>query len=108
MNGSANRGGAIGDHRYVDRRREGGLQGRQKRANALDDGNDIGSRLTLNVKDNTWSGIHPSTQLVIFGGVFDGCDILQTNRSAVFVGNDQVPVFFRGLELIVRVDGVGS
>ena len=50
--GGADGGGAVGEHRDLDRGRQGALQLRQQLFDAVDDLDDVGARLALDVDDH--------------------------------------------------------
>ena len=62
---------------------------RQQRLDAVDDSDDVGARLALNIHDHRGSEVHPRGLLGVFGAVGDGGNIRKPHRRAILVGNDQ-------------------
>ena len=75
---------------------------------AVDDVDHIGAGLALHVEDQRLRAVHPAAQLGVLGACDQRRDVLQANRRAVAVGDDDVAVFVRAADLIVGVDRVGA
>ena len=104
----ADRGGAVGQHCDIDRRGKRRPQLRQERLDTVDDLDDIGAGLPLNIDDNRLVGVHPRGELGILSAFGGARDIRQLHRRAVPVSHDQVVVVGRLSDLIVGVDRVGA
>ena len=107
FHGGANRSGAVGEDVDFDRRRKCGLKLREKLLHAVDDGDDVGARLALNVENDRRILIGPGGLFAVFHTVDDVGNIADTNRSAVAISNDQRLVAVAREQLVVRADGVG-
>ena len=84
-----------------------GLQLRQELIDAVDDGDDVGAGLALDVDDDGGLAVHPGGLLRVFGGVDDGGDVGGADGGAVAIGDDDGQVVGAGEKLVVGVDGVG-
>ena len=89
-----------------DGRRKRRLQLRQQRLDAIHNRNDVRAGLPLDVDDHRRHGIHPRGLVQILGAVDDGRHILQPDRRAVLVSDDDRLVAGAGQDLIVGADGV--
>ena len=103
----ANGDGAIGQHLDLDAGGQAGLQLRQQLLDAVDDGDDVGAGLALNVDDDGGLAIHPRGLLGVFRGIDDGGHVGGADGSAVAIGNDDGLVVGAGEQLVVGADGVG-
>ncbi len=81
---------------------------RQQRLDAVDDRDDVGAGLALDVEDDRRHVVHPGGELGVLGAVHDLRDVRQPHRRAVPVGDDQVAIFVGALELVVGIDRVGA
>ena len=91
----------------VDPLRQRRLDLRQQRLHGIDDADDVGSGLALNVQNDGAVGVHPRGQLGVFRAVDHRGDVGNAHRRAVAVGDDDRPVLRAGLQLVVVVDGPG-
>ena len=66
-----------------------GLELRQQRADAVDDRDDVGARLALDVHDHRRRLVHPRRLLDVLGVVDDVGDVGQAHRRAVAVRDDR-------------------
>ena len=75
----------------------------------IDDRDDIGARLALDIEDDRRRLCSPTRQAWCFRRcpVTVG-DIRQPHRRAVFIGDDDIVIFVGAFELVVGVDGVGA
>ena len=96
--------GAVGDDLHVDAFRQRGFDLRKQRLNGIDDADDVGARLPLNVQNDGRVGVHPRGVLGVLRAVDDGGHVGKAHRRAVAVGDDDRPVLRAGLQLIVIVD----
>ncbi len=67
FDGAADGGGAVGQHGDVHRRRQGALQLGQQLLDAVDDLDDVGAGLALDVDDHRRGVVHPGRLLDVFG-----------------------------------------
>ena len=72
-----------------------GAELRQQRLDAVDDRDDVGAGLPLDVDDDGRRLVHPRRLLDVLGAVDDVGDVGQAHRRAVAVGDDQGPVLGR-------------
>ena len=70
---------------------------RQQLLDAVDDADDVGAGLPLDVDDHGRDGVHPRRLLDVLGVVDDVGDVGQAHRRAVAVGDDQRPVLRRSI-----------
>ena len=101
----ANGGSAVRDDPQMDRLRHGSLNLRQQLLNRVDDADDVGSGLPLNVQDNRGVLIDPGLLLGIFSAVDHGGDVPDAHRRTVAISNDDGRVLGGSTDLIVIVDG---
>src|SRR6185437_10778738 len=124
--------GAVGEDPELDAGGERFAQLWQERLHAVNDADDVGAGLALNVDDDGrldvglrgWNvdggavGLllrvrrlrgeaHPRGLVEIFGGVDDFGDVLEADGRVVAVSDDDVVVVIGGHQLVVRADGVG-
>ncbi len=105
-NRSPDRGRAVRQDREIDARWKRCLQLRQQGTNAIDDVDDVGARLSLYVDDERRRFVHPSAEFCVLGALDQGSNVAQADRRTVAIGDHDVAVLDRALELIVRVDRV--
>ena len=74
---------------------------------AVDDLDNVGARLPLDVDDHRRGVVHPGRLLDVFGAVDGVGQVGKLHRGAVDKGDDQWPVFLAGKELIVGPDDRG-
>jgi len=79
-------------------------QAGQQFFDAVDNLDDIGPGLTLNIQYYRRRGIGPSGLTAVLGVIDDIGDVREPNRSAVAIGDDQRRVIATGRELIVRAN----
>ena len=79
----------VGENRHVDARGQG-LRFRQQSLHRVDDGDDVGAGLPLNVEDDRGSSVRPAVSSSF--GSDNRCDIGEPNCAAVFVGDDETLV----------------
>ena len=99
--------GAIGEHLDLHGGRHTGLQLRQQLLDAVNNGDDVGAGLALDIDDDRRLAPHPGGLLRVFGGIDDGGDIGGADRGPIAIGNDDWPVIAALQQLIVGADGVG-
>ena len=107
IDGAADGGGAVGEHGEVHCRRQGALQLGQQLFDAVDDLDDVGARLPLDVDDHRRGVVHPGRQLDVFGAVDGVGQVGELHRRPVDKGDDQRPVLLAGKELVVGPDDRG-
>ncbi len=95
---------AIGQELDLDRRRQRRLQLRQQLLDAVDDLDDVGAGLALDIDDDRRLLVGPRREPGILGAVDDVGDVGQAHRRAVAVRDDHALVIAGGLELIVGID----
>ena len=78
----------------------------QQRFHAIHYGDDVGTRLALNIHNHRRSRIHPGRLPGVFRSVQHGGDILQSHRRAVLVGHNDRLVAGTAQNLVIRGDGV--
>ena len=88
----------------VDGRRQVAFKLRQELLNAIDDLNDVGARLALDVDDDGGRLIHPGSELYVLHVVDHLSDVRENHGRAVVIGDDDLLKILAGEELIVRVD----
>ena len=103
----ADRRRAVGERRHSDGGRQGCLQLRQEALDRVDDLDDVGAGLTLNVQDHRIGGVHPGVQLGVLRRLFDRRDVGEPHRRTVLIGDDGIVVGVGTLELIIGIDRVG-
>ena len=79
----------------------------QELLDAVDDLDDVGAGLALNVDDQRRRRVHPRLQAIVLGPDLDLRDIGEPDRRAVAVGDDRFRVIVRVADLIVGVDRRG-
>ena len=100
--------GAVGEHRDVDRRGQRGLQLRQQRLDAVDDLDDVGAGLALDVQDHRRacrSSRPPAARSRRRRST--SATSASVHRRAVAVGDDQRPVVPARQQLVVGADDRG-
>jgi hypothetical protein len=75
LDGGANGDGAIGQDVEVDGCGQRGLQLRQQRLDAFDDGDDVGAGLALDIENDGRRFVHPGAELVVFRAFDDIADV---------------------------------
>ena len=105
FDGCANRHRAIRQHLHVDGGWQRALQLRQQRFDAVYRFNHVGTGLALDVEDDTWQCIGPSGKSCVLGIINQIRHIVQTNRRACFVGDDQIGILSRRFQLVIGIDG---
>ena len=89
----------------IHRMRDGRLKTRHVRFDAIDRVDDVGARLLEHEKLNAWRAIGPGADMGVLRRIDRDADILDANRRAMAIGDDDV-IPGRGLEnLIVGIDG---
>ena len=106
FNGSANRGGAVRQNGNLNGRRQRGLEGRQKRFDAVNDADDVGAGLPLNIEDHRRSVIEPSGLAGVFDAINYVRDVLDADGRAVLISNDDGLVLRAVEDLIVSANGI--
>ena len=82
--------GAVGEHVHVDRRRQRRLQLRQQRLDAVDDLDDVGAGLALDVEDDRRRRRSSRRPGATFSAPsIDVGDVGEADRRAVAVGDDR-------------------
>ncbi len=104
----ANRVGAVTHHLKVHRFGHGRTQLRQQLVNALHGVNDVGTRLALDVEQHGRLAIGPGSSPGVFRGLHHIGHIAQAQGVAVFVGQDQLGIVLRRLQLIVGIQRRGA
>ncbi len=104
----ADGGGAVGQHLHVEIPRQGRLQLRQQRLDAVDHLDHVGARLALHVQHDRRLVVGPGGQAHVLGVVLDAGHVAHAQRRAVLVGDDQVAVGVGGVQLVVGVQGRGT
>ncbi len=104
----ADRGGAVGDHLDLDRRRNGGDQAGQCRLDLVDCVDDIGAGLLEDDEEHAALAIGPGGLLGVLRSGDGLADVTDTQRPAIAVGDDDVVPGLRGEQLVVGIDGVGA
>ena len=107
MDGGADRRGAVSEDRDLDGRRKRGAELRQQRLDPVDDRDDVGAGLPLDVEDDGRRQVHPGRLLHVFDAVDHFGDVGQSHRRTVPVGDDQRPVLVARKDLVVGPDRVG-
>ena len=79
---------------------------RQEVVDAVDDLDDVGARLALDVHDHRRRLVHPRRLAHVLGVVGHVGDVGEPHRRAVALGDDERPVVGAGQELIVGADHV--
>ena len=95
---------AVGEHLDLDAGRQALGQVRQQGLDAVDHIDDVGTRLTLHVDQYRLVAVGPGGQAFVLGAVDDLGDILQAQRGAVLVAEDQLAVFLDRFQLVVGVE----
>ena len=90
----------------MHRGRHAGPQLRQEHLNAINDGNDVCARLTLDVDDDRGLAIHPGCLLGVLGCIDDVGHIRGADGGAVTIGDDDGLVIGTGNQLVVGANGV--
>ena len=131
LDGGADGVGAVGEDLEFDAGGKRLAQLGQQRLHAVDDADDVGAGLALNVDDDGRLDVglrggnvdsravvlllrvrglcgiaHPRGLVEIFGGVDDLGDVLEADGRVVAVGDDDVVVVIGGHQLVVVADGV--
>ena len=88
----------------MDRGRQRRLQTRKHILDAVDNADDVRSRLPLDVENDGGRRVHPGGQLVVFRSVDHLSYVGKTNGPAIAVGNDERTIGISGQELIVIAD----
>ena len=83
-----------------------GLQARHQRLDPVDDRDDVGAGLALNIDDHGRRQVHPRRRLDVLGVVDRVGDVGKFDRRAVVIGDDQRQVILRREQLIVGADRV--
>ncbi len=78
---------------------------RQQLLDAVDDGDDVGAGLALNVDDDRRLAVHPCGLLRILRRIHDRRNIRSADGGAVAIGDDDRLVVVAGEKLVVGVDG---
>ncbi len=124
--------GAVGEDAEVDAGGKRLAELGQERLDLVDDADDVGAGLALDVDDDGGLDVglrgghvldgavglllvvgglagvaHPGGLVEVFGGVDDVGDVREPDGRVVAVGDDDVLVVIRGHELVVVADGVG-
>src|SRR5437879_2970569 len=79
---------------------------RQERFDAIDDADDVRTRLALNVHDDRGGLIHPRGLTDILRAIDNVGDIIQLHRRAVAIGDDERTIVGAAEKLIVGADRV--
>ena len=74
---------------------------------AVDDGDDVGAGLALNIDDDGRLTVHPGGLLRVLSGIDHVGDVGGADRRAVAISDDDREVVGAGEQLVVGVDGVG-
>ena len=80
------------------------LQCRQQLLNAINDLDNVGARLPLDVHDDSGSRIHPCRLLHVFDAIDYRSDIGKHYGGAVVIGDDDILKIAAGQKLVVGVD----
>ena len=106
--GIADRGtntvGAVGQHRDIDRRRQGRCQLRQQLTHTVGDIDHIGPGLALHVQQHCRLAIGPGGQKTVLGAIDNGRHIAQAQRRTVLPGDDQLAVILYRANLVVGIE----
>ncbi len=84
----ANRRSAVGENVDLHGGRQRGLQLRQKFFDAIDDRDNVGARLALNVQDDCGIFVRPRGLANVLRAIHHRSDIRQSYRAAVAIGDD--------------------
>ncbi len=103
----ADGGGAVGHHGDLDGGGERTLQLRQERLDPVDDFDDVGARLPLDVDDHRRGVVHPGRLVDVLGTVDRLGHVREVDRRAVLVGDNQRAVILAREKLVVGADDVG-
>ncbi|MNF85214.1 hypothetical protein D3C84_676020 [compost metagenome] len=93
--------GPVDQHLDLHRGRQHRLQRRQRGLDAVHGLDDVGARLAENHQVDARLRARPRLHVGIFRTINDFGDILEVNRGAVLVGNDQLAVFVGVEQLII-------
>ena len=107
MYGCTDRFCPIGKNTQLYRRWHDCAQCRHKRANLFDCFDNVGTGLTAHFEQNSRLIIGPGRHLIVLDTVDHLRHIAQSNRTAIFIIDDQCAVLIRIVELIIGADCVG-
>ena len=99
--------GAVGGDRHLDRRRDGRLQLRQQRLDAIDGLDDIGAGHALDRQNDGRLLVVPAGQQIVLRRFDRIADVADPHRRAVAIGDDEVLVGRRLQQLVVGIERVG-
>ncbi len=102
--GGADGLGTVGEHHHIQAGRHAGRHFRQQRLDAFDHVDDIGTGLALDVEQDRLALVGPGREALVLGAVDDVGDILQPQRGAILIGEDQLGIFLRRFQLVVGVE----
>ena len=85
-------------------RRQRGLECGQKRFDAIDDVDDVGAGLPLNIQDDRRSVIEPGGLAGVFDAVDDIGDVCDAHRRAVLIPDDDGLILHAAEDLIVSAN----
>src|SRR5581483_6332593 len=104
----ANRGGEVGENVDSDAGRQGGAELGQALLDAVNNLNNVGAGLALDVEDDRRGLVHPCRLFGVLGAVDDGGDVFKHDRRALAIGDDDAFVIRAGGELVVGADLVAK
>ena len=104
VDGGADRDGAVGDHRDLERRRQRGLQLGQHRLDGLDHVDRVGAWLALDIEQHRRRSLEPGRLFGILDAVDRIADVAQQHRRAVAIGDHRVLIGIGVKQLVVGVD----
>ena len=102
----ADRDGAIGQQGDIDARRQGRLETRQRLLDGVHHVDDIGARLALNIEDDRGLRARPGGKLFILGALGDRGNVVEPDRGAVPIADDEVAIVRDAVQLIIGVDRI--
>ena len=105
---SANRRGAIRQNLHVDGRGKSCLNLRKHLLDAVHHRDHIRAGLALHIQQDGGRGVHPARKLGVLRAFHHGRHIGKMHRRAVLVGDNDVFVLVRALQLVVGIDRVGA
>ena len=84
--------------------RQGSLDLRQQRLDRIDNIDDVGPRLALNIQHDCRIGVHPGRQLRVLDAVDNGSHVGEAHRSATAISNDDRAVLNARYETVVVIN----
>ena len=103
----ADAGRAIGEDRRVQPGRQAAQQIRKLLFDRIGGGDDVRARLALDIEDDRRGLVGERAEPAVLSALDDLGDILEPDRRAILIGDDELLIVLGGLELVVRVDLIG-